>query len=99
MCREACAVCNLDVLAEPDKWDKAVRLAVREIRRLGLYGLSDSELSRYITAMMRGKSGGLLWTFVPMKGEVVSFWTPCAVVVVTRLIRATQICVCLVLNG
>lgn len=47
-------MCNLDVLAEPDKWDKAVSLAVREIRRLGFFGLSQSELSRYITAMLRG---------------------------------------------
>lgn len=44
--REACAVCNLDVLAEPEKWEKAVSLAVREIRRLGMYGLSESELNR-----------------------------------------------------
>lgn len=29
-------------------------LAVREIRRLGLFGLSPSELNRYITAMLRG---------------------------------------------
>lgn len=50
-------MCNLDVLAEPDKWDKAVSLAVREIRRLGFFGLSQSELSRYITAMLRGTSG------------------------------------------
>jgi len=44
--REACAVCNLDVLAEPEKWEKAVALAVREIRRLGMFGLSESELFR-----------------------------------------------------
>ena len=44
--REACAVCNLDVLAEPEKWEKAVALAVREIRRLGMFGLSESELNR-----------------------------------------------------
>lgn len=55
---EACAVCNLDVLAEPDKWEQAVALAVREIRRLGLFGLSASELSRYVTAMLRGAWAG-----------------------------------------
>lgn len=42
------------MLAEPEKWEQAVALAVREIRRLGLFGLSASELNRYITAMLRG---------------------------------------------
>ena len=36
------------------KQQEAVALAVREIRRLGLFGLSPSELNRYITAMLRG---------------------------------------------
>jgi hypothetical protein len=31
--REACAVCYLDMTAEPDRWHEAVRLAVKEVRR------------------------------------------------------------------
>lgn len=64
--REACAVCNLDVLAEPEKWEKAVSLAVREIRRLGMYGLSESELNRSEgrNAPMGGGGGESLGTSV-----------------------------------
>ena len=49
------------MLAEPEKWEQAVALAVREIRRLGLFGLSASELNRYITAMLRGMFGSFWW--------------------------------------
>ena len=31
---------------EKEKWEKAVALGVREIRRLGMFGLSESELIR-----------------------------------------------------
>jgi hypothetical protein len=34
--REACAVCYLDMTAEPDRWHEAVRLAVKEVRRYAL---------------------------------------------------------------
>jgi hypothetical protein len=37
--REACAVCYLDMTAEPDRWHEAVRLAVKEVRRY-VYTLS-----------------------------------------------------------
>lgn len=33
-------------------WREAVKLAVREIRRLGLYGLTESELQRYKQASL-----------------------------------------------
>ncbi len=39
----------------------AVELAVREIRRLGLHGLSKSEFDRYVTAMMRGMYVYISW--------------------------------------
>ncbi|GMH94598.1 hypothetical protein TrVE_jg13582 [Triparma verrucosa] len=45
--REGCAVCSLDLMAEPARWREAVELAVGEIKRLGLYGLTISEVERY----------------------------------------------------
>ena len=45
--REGCAVCSLDLTAEPANWKEAVIVAVMEIRRLGLHGLTQGELNRY----------------------------------------------------
>lgn len=45
--REGCAVCSLDLTTDPSRWKAAVTMAVSEIRRLGLYGLTMSELERY----------------------------------------------------
>ncbi len=45
--REGCSVCSLDVTADPTKWRDAVATVVREIRRLGLYGLTPGEWTRY----------------------------------------------------
>lgn len=50
--REACAVCYLDMTAEPSRWQEAVRVAVREIRRLGMYGLTAGELARFSSALL-----------------------------------------------
>jgi len=50
--REACAVCYLDFTAEPARWREAVATAAREIRRLGLFGLTAQELERYATALL-----------------------------------------------
>lgn len=45
--REGCAVCSLDMTTDINKWRPAVVMAVQEIRRLGLHGLTKSELQRY----------------------------------------------------
>lgn len=45
--REGCAVCSLDLTTDISKWDKAVALAIQEIRRMGLYGITASEMIRY----------------------------------------------------
>lgn len=37
----------MDITTDPSLWKDAVKLAVREIRRLGTYGLTKSELNRY----------------------------------------------------
>lgn len=50
--REGCAVCSMDMNTDPSCWKDAVKLAVREIRRLGKYGLTNSELSRYKQAIL-----------------------------------------------
>jgi len=50
--REGCAVCSLDLTTDPASWKDAVSLAVQEIRRLGQFGLTESELSRYKQAIL-----------------------------------------------
>jgi predicted Zn-dependent peptidase len=50
--REGCAVCSLDLTADSSSWRDAVKLAVQEIRRLGIHGLTESELERYKAAIL-----------------------------------------------
>lgn len=50
--REGCAVCFLDMTAEPAKWRDAVKFVVREVRRLGMFGLTDGELNRFSSALL-----------------------------------------------
>ena len=50
--REGCAVCSLDLTADPSSWRDAVKLAVQEIVRLGIHGLTGSELERYKQAIL-----------------------------------------------
>jgi predicted Zn-dependent peptidase len=45
--REGCAVTSLDLTTDVSKWRMAVTVAIQEIRRLGLYGLTSSEFDRY----------------------------------------------------
>ena len=45
-------MCSLDLTTEPSSWKEAVRIAVIEIRRLGLFGLTESELGRYKQAII-----------------------------------------------
>ena len=42
----------MDIITDPSSWKDAVKLAVREIRRLGTFGLTKSELSRYKAAIL-----------------------------------------------
>ena len=55
--REACAVCSLDLTADAGRWKDAISIAVREMRRLGEFGLTSSELTRYSLAMEVGWGG------------------------------------------
>lgn len=45
--REGCAVSSLDLTTDVSKWKVAVAVAIQEIRRLGLFGLTASEFERY----------------------------------------------------
>ncbi|CAM9843317.1 unnamed protein product [Pylaiella littoralis] len=50
--REGCAVCFLDMTAEPAKWKEALKFGVREVRRLGMFGLTSGELNRFSSALL-----------------------------------------------
>ena len=50
--REGCAVCSLDLTTDTSSWRNAVVAAVKEIRRLGIYGLTLGELNRYKSAVL-----------------------------------------------
>ena len=45
-------MCSLDLTTEPASWKSAVQTAVVEIRRLGLFGLTENELVRYKQAII-----------------------------------------------
>jgi hypothetical protein len=50
--REGCAVCSLDMTAEPQKWKEAITKSVSEIRKLGIYGVTMGEMERYASSLM-----------------------------------------------
>lgn len=50
--REGCAVCSLDMTAEPHRWKDAICKSVSEIRKLGVYGITHGEMERYASALM-----------------------------------------------
>eukprot|EP01038_Epipyxis_sp_PR26KG_P008162 gene8162-11046_t len=54
--REGCAVCSLDLTTDINSWRKAVIMAVTEIRRLGVHGLTESEMNRYKQAIFNEAS-------------------------------------------
>jgi predicted Zn-dependent peptidase len=50
--REGCAVCSLDMTSEPKRWQDAIKKALSEIRKLGLYGVTAGEMERYASSLM-----------------------------------------------
>lgn len=50
--REGCAVCSLDLTAEPHRWRDAICKSVSEIRKLGLFGVTPGEMERYASSLM-----------------------------------------------
>jgi len=50
--REGCAVCSLDLTSEPERWQEAIHASVKEIRKLGVHGVTQGEMERYVGAIM-----------------------------------------------
>jgi hypothetical protein len=50
--REGCAVCSLDMTAEPHRWKDAICKSLSEIRKLGIYGVTSGEMERYASSLM-----------------------------------------------
>lgn len=50
--REGCAVCSLDMQAEPTRWRDAICKSLSEIKRLGLFGITPGEMERYASSLM-----------------------------------------------
>ncbi len=51
--REGCAVSTLTITSEPRDWRGAVQVAVEEVRKLQLYGVTAGELERYKSALLK----------------------------------------------
>ncbi|KAF3771915.1 hypothetical protein EJ110_NYTH59177, partial [Nymphaea thermarum] len=51
--REGCTVTTLTVTAEPRNWQSAVKVAVQEVRRLKVFGVTKGELARYMDALLK----------------------------------------------
>ncbi|XP_031474223.1 stromal processing peptidase, chloroplastic isoform X2 [Nymphaea colorata] len=51
--REGCTVTTLTVTAEPRNWRSAVKVAVQEVRRLKVFGVTKGELARYMDALLK----------------------------------------------
>lgn len=50
--REGCAVCSLDMTAEPARWKDAICKSLSEIRKLGQFGVTSGEMERYASSLM-----------------------------------------------
>jgi hypothetical protein len=50
--REGCAVCSLDMTAEPHRWKDAICKSLSEIRKLGVFGVTMGEMERYASSLM-----------------------------------------------
>ncbi|KAL6996046.1 hypothetical protein U1Q18_006181 [Sarracenia purpurea var. burkii] len=51
--REGCTVTTLTVNAEPQNWRSAIKVAVQEVRRLKMFGVTNGELARYMDALLK----------------------------------------------
>eukprot|EP00268_Persea_americana_P007317 TRINITY_DN1270_c2_g1_i2.p1 TRINITY_DN1270_c2_g1~~TRINITY_DN1270_c2_g1_i2.p1 ORF type:complete len:1245 (-),score=273.98 TRINITY_DN1270_c2_g1_i2:1667-5401(-) len=51
--REGCTVTTLTVTAEPQNWQSAIKVAVKEVRRLKEFGVTRGELARYMDALLK----------------------------------------------
>ncbi|KAF7133122.1 hypothetical protein RHSIM_Rhsim09G0100400 [Rhododendron simsii] len=51
--REGCTVTTLTVNADPKNWQSAIKVAVKEVRRLKEFGVTKGELARYMDALLK----------------------------------------------
>eukprot|EP00927_Polykrikos_kofoidii_P077199 TRINITY_DN74169_c0_g1_i1.p1 TRINITY_DN74169_c0_g1~~TRINITY_DN74169_c0_g1_i1.p1 ORF type:complete len:1468 (+),score=168.81 TRINITY_DN74169_c0_g1_i1:121-4524(+) len=58
--REGCAVTSVTVNADPRDWRNALACVVQEIRAVCDFGITDSEMQRYMTAMLKDVQKGVL---------------------------------------
>jgi len=50
--REACSVTSLDMTGDASRWEEAVASVITESRRMGTFGLTNSELERFGAALV-----------------------------------------------
>lgn len=58
--REGCAVTAVTVNADPRDWRNALACVVQEIRAICDYGITESEMKRYMTAMLKDVMKGVV---------------------------------------
>jgi len=57
--REGCAVTSITVNADPRDWRNALACVVQEVRAICDYGITESELRRYLDAMLKDVEKGV----------------------------------------
>eukprot|EP00434_Breviolum_minutum_P013766 symbB.v1.2.012142.t1/scaffold829.1/size159244/12 len=57
--REGCAVTSITVNADPRDWRNALACVVQEIRAICDYGITESEMKRYMDAMLKDVQKGV----------------------------------------
>lgn len=57
--REGCAVTSITVNADPRDWRNALACVVQEIRAICDYGITESEMKRYMAAMLKDVEKGV----------------------------------------
>ena len=48
--REACAVCSLDMMCDPGKWELALTTALKELRAIAHFGITADEMARCVNS-------------------------------------------------
>ena len=49
---QACAVCSLVMMCDPSRWSMALQTALRELRALSTFGVTEDEMGRYVQALL-----------------------------------------------
>eukprot|EP00442_Polarella_glacialis_P052143 CAMPEP_0115122048 /NCGR_PEP_ID=MMETSP0227-20121206/46590_1 /TAXON_ID=89957 /ORGANISM="Polarella glacialis, Strain CCMP 1383" /LENGTH=1410 /DNA_ID=CAMNT_0002523905 /DNA_START=19 /DNA_END=4251 /DNA_ORIENTATION=+ len=57
--REGCAVTSITVNADPRDWRNALACVVQEVRAICDYGITESEMNRYMDAMLKDVQKGV----------------------------------------